>query len=225
MNKLCRGCGLEKPIDDYHIDNNNKTDGHKNFCKACIAERRKHPQTKRYSANIQCSNCKKIKSREEFSACGRAASGVQDWCKSCVADYRKEYAKNNREKMSMRAFEWYNKSPRGWANQAIGSHRRKGHVINITIDELYDYALDKKNCPICGVSLSWGKKNGHIRSHSPSLDRINNEPELNINNIWIICARCNAAKGDMNMKDFVEYCKNVVKRSEMGLDPANEVSA
>ena len=33
MTKTCRGCGKEKPLNEYHVDNNNKMDGHKKFCK------------------------------------------------------------------------------------------------------------------------------------------------------------------------------------------------
>lgn len=221
---MCRGCGQEKPLDEYHVDNNNKIDGHKKFCKTCVSERRKTPLTRRYAPNMRCTRCGEVKTRESFAKCGRAKNGTQDWCKSCMAEYHREYLNKNREKMSKWAFEWYNRSPRGWANQAIGSHRRKGHTIELTIDELYNFALEVKNCPICGVELSWGKKNGHIRNHSPSLDRINNDPVLNINNIWIICAKCNAAKGDLNMEEFVEYCRNIVKRAELGINPEKEVA-
>jgi 5-methylcytosine-specific restriction endonuclease McrA len=225
MMKACRGCGIEKELADFHVTRANKKDGHKDFCKQCVAERRKVPMSTVSSSKLKCSRCKKTKLREEFASLARAVRGTQDWCKDCMKEYHAKYAQENKEKLRKDAFEWYNRSPRGWASGALRSHKKKGHAINITTDELYNYALDKKTCPVCGKVLSWGGKNGRIRSHSPSLDRINNEPELNINNIWIICARCNAAKGDLNMKEFVEYCKNVVKRSEMGLDPEREVPA
>ncbi len=223
MTKVCRGCGAIKPLDGFHIDRNNKKDGHKNFCITCVAERRKTPMSKVTNEKLVCSRCKRIKPRSEFSSSSRAVSGVQDWCRQCMKEYHAEYAQNNKEKLRNDAFEWYNKSPRGWASGALRSHKRKGHKINITIEELYKYSLDKKFCPICGKELSWGGKNGRIRSHSPSLDRINNESELNMNNVWIICARCNAAKGDLTMKGFIDYCKLVVKRSELALDPEKEV--
>lgn len=230
--KTCRGCNESKPIGKFHVDRNNKIDGHKNYCVSCVAERRKTPGYKDMSIDeILCTRCNKIKNRNEFSKSHRAVRGTADWCKKCVAEYHVKYAQNNKEKLRNDAREWYNKSPRGWANGALRSHRNRGHEINITTDELYNYALDKKTCPVCGETLSWGKNNGHIRSHSPSLDRINNEKELNIKNVWIICAKCNMAKGELCMKEFVEYCRNVVARSEMyqagiaDIDPEMEVKA
>lgn len=230
MTKLCRGCNKGKELDEFHVSRDNKVDGHKNFCKQCVAERRKTPMSKDDSKMLKCTRCGKVKQRKHFAVCGRAARGTQDWCKKCMAEYHAEYAQNNREKLRKDAFDYYNRTPRAWAGMALRSHRKKGQIVNITTDELYNLALDKKTCPICGKVLSWGGKNGRIRSHSPSLDRINNENELNLSNVWIICARCNAAKGGMTMKEFVEYCELVVSRmkndaSEMGIDPAKEVGA
>lgn len=215
MMKLCTSCGKEKVLDEFHIDRHNKVDGRKNFCKVCVSERRKTPSRREHQEELECKRCKQLKSRDEFSKSTRSVRGKCDWCKSCMAKYHAEYAKTHLEKLRNDAREWYNKSPRAWAAGALRSHRNRGHIVNITPEELYKFALDKKICPICGQTLSWGKKNGRIRANSPSLDRIKNEKEINIDNIWIICAKCNMAKGESSMEDFIKYCKTVIKRTEM----------
>lgn len=83
--------------------------------------------------------------------------------------------------------------------------------MSISIDELEIMFSEATHCPICEekFSLELGRK--HILN-SPSLDRINNEHELRKDNVWIICQRCNAMKGDLTMKEFVQRSKNIVNK-------------
>ena len=70
-------------------------------------------------------------------------------------------------------------------------------------------------CPICGIKLRKGYGNGQSRD-SISLDRINNEKELTINNIQFICRRCNATKSDRSLEEMDIWVeKYILYRQEM----------
>jgi len=83
--------------------------------------------------------------------------------------------------------------------------------MNITIPQLETLFKESKVCPICGVTYITEYGVGHSNI-SQSLDRINNESELRLDNVWIICQRCNAMKGDFTMKEFVDYSKLVYEK-------------
>jgi 5-methylcytosine-specific restriction endonuclease McrA len=94
---------------------------------------------------------------------------------------------------------------------ALANHRRQGHIVNVTTDELINLFNTTTHCSLCGVKLCRGDELSYNKS-SPSLDRINNETELNIKNIWIICTNCNATKRDRTLAEFYDYCETVLHR-------------
>jgi hypothetical protein len=53
---------------------------------------------------------------------------------------------------------------------------------------------------------------GKASWESPSVDRLSNSDILTVNNIQIICRRCNTTKLDRTMEEFVDYCKMVAKK-------------
>jgi 5-methylcytosine-specific restriction endonuclease McrA len=68
-------------------------------------------------------------------------------------------------------------------------------------------------CPYCGTELGWIKARVD-RSDIPTLDRIDNENEVRIDNIEIICNRCNRAKGNMTKNEFIQFCRMVSDKFE-----------
>lgn len=100
---------------------------------------------------------------------------------------------------------------RTWANSVIGGHRRRGISIEVTRIQLEKLAEETKTCFYCGCLLRYGPQNGKKRWHrdSASVDRIDNEKPLSINNIQILCCQCNLAKNKMTAKEFSEWIKKV----------------
>jgi len=90
---------------------------------------------------------------------------------------------------------------------ALYNHKRRGHKINITIDEAEKLYNSSTVCPICGVEFSDKK-----RSTTKSFDRKHNKGMLSNRNVWVICYKCNATKQDRTMKEFVNYCRGVVNK-------------
>ena len=168
----------------------------------------------------KCSNCGELKPFSEFGKNKNTKDGLQTWCKKCAKEYyennkekMKEYRENNKEKIKEYKKE-YNKNNyvRIWCTDTIRLHRKRGYIVNITIDELYDIVKDKPSCEICGKELEWystGK--GKTTNLSPSLDRIYNGNEINKDNISILCHKCNAKKHSDSIEENVIWCKQFIE--------------
>lgn len=98
-----------------------------------------------------------------------------------------------------------------WASRTLSSHKSRGHTINISREELIEFLENKTKCELCGRELNWESNKKKIRQDSPTLDRMNNENVIDIDNIMILCHRCNASKQDRTLKEFVDYCKEISK--------------
>lgn len=190
-----------------------------------------------------CTKCNTIKDISKFNLRIKSKPGVRSWCKECESKNGIKYYQNpeNHDRICKRQAEYnqkpenrdrirkynveyrieYNQKPenlkRLWANSSISGHRRKGYEINITTDELEAMAKNTTSCKYCGQHLNYnrGDKNGKPQSSSPTLDSINNIKSLSIDNVQIICMRCNVTKSDRTHAEFVEYCKTIAKNEEL----------
>lgn len=153
-----------------------------------------------------CTKCKEIKPESEFCKDNTVKNKLNIYCRKCTSIKGKQYRENNKEKEQKRIREYYRKYPiKIWCQFTISKHQRRGFKVLFTWEELYPIAKQSKYCPICNCKLTWGYGNGR-QNNTPSLDRVNNENILTLDNTQIICHRCNTAKGQMNMKEFIEYC-------------------
>jgi len=116
---------------------------------------------------------------------------------------------------------WNERHPfRRWCISSKSHHKQ--YIFNISLDELETLAINTPICPICGTPLNFiqsrhSGKNNKMSTYSPTLDRINNEQEMNIDNVWIICNACNRAKSDKPLKEFIKYCKMIVNKFDTGV--------
>jgi hypothetical protein len=149
----------------------------------------------------RCTNCGEEKDESAFYT--RKDGSPVTKCKACHMACCKEARQRNRL--------------RYWAIASISGHRKLGHLIQITTDELQELASHATNCPMCGVEFDWGPKTkSGARPNSPSVDRVGNEKVLDAHNIQIICRKCNYTKSDRSMAEFVDYCKRIVERFGAG---------
>jgi len=146
--------------------------------------------------NKQCTKCKVIKPLSDFPVDNTHVDRHRNECKECNASYRAALVKSRPHRYS--------------GVKALLSHKTKGMNVLITNDEIESLYKNTTHCPICGVKLS-----NKSRGNTPSLDRINNENELRIDNVWIICGKCNTTKQDRTLEEFYEYCKMVVEKWPM----------
>jgi hypothetical protein len=119
---------------------------------------------------------------------------------------------------------WAEKHPRhNWANTVIHSHRARGIDVRLSYEELIAFAETKDRCAYCETPLNWnyGTKKGRVQYNSPTADRINNERFLDLNNIRIVCYRCNMTKGEGTMDEFISYCKRIAQLSDLRKTTSN----
>lgn len=144
-----------------------------------------------------------------------------------IQEERIKYRENNREHMNEVARIWRanNKEKfkemnrlhriknhyRYWARGVLLGHKNRGNIINITLDELIDLAKKTNTCLYCNDVLDYERDKG-IHDTTASIDRKDNGNELSLENINIICYKCNATKRSRTHKEFIEYCKIIVNK-------------
>lgn len=170
-----------------------------------------------------CSKCGEEKLLNCFGKDKYSKDGLTSTCKEC----RKKYYRDNKETISRRSkkyrevhkdeykyrdINWVNTNySKEWSRLTIKSHINNGYIVNIDREFLINLIDNIEYCPIYGCKFIKKYRIGRDNMQSPSLDRINNERELNEDNVWIICRKCNSTKLDRTMKEFVEYCGMVSK--------------
>jgi len=173
-------------------------DGLRSYCKDCVKKYDRKSHKEYYQKNKEELKRKMREYNKNNPEKGRA------------------YRRKNKEKLAKYNKEWRKENyHRYWVNATLGNHKRKGHIINIKPDELEQLAKNTNYCPICGIKIKWYMGGKNKKPNSPTLDRIENKNEININNIQIICDKCNVTKQDRTMKEFVEYCAKVSNRFAM----------
>ena len=164
-----------------------------------------------------CSKCGESKPISEFSVSRKGVTGniLRGECNTCKNEYQRDFNKNNPGKFREYKRTYSQNHPmRIWVHNALKSHRRKGFVVNVTPQFVFDLAIDTPNCKYCGNELDYttisGKRKFLNRNNVPTIDRIDCGISLDENNVEIICLECNSTKLGRSRQEFYEYCKNVV---------------
>lgn len=143
-----------------------------------------------------CPRCKEKKDINEFYKDKKTKDGLHYSCKKCLIEHHRKYHKKYPIKI--------------WCQRTLGQHKHKGYTVRFTFKDLLLIAKKTKYCSICNTKLNWKHKNGkRYINNSPSLDRKDNGSILTLDNVQIICDRCNMTKLDRSMKEFIEYCASV----------------
>lgn len=141
--------------------------------------------------------------------------------KKRMKKYRKKYIQRPyvKKRMVINTRNWRNRnSKRIWAQSRINGHKRDNYEIKITKEELIDFIKNINTCAICGIEINFIQgigNNEHNYSNRASLDDINNSHIISINNIQIVCHRCNSTKHNRSMKEFLSYCKMIVDKFQV----------
>lgn len=87
-------------------------------------------------------------------------------------------------------------------------HTNWGMKVHLTVNALEERALLTHHCPWCSTVINWGAKKGCSEHDSPSLDRIHNSKTLRPSNVIIVCQRCNMAKGNDTLENYLKWLRN-----------------
>lgn len=142
-----------------------------------------------------CSKCKRILPITNFYK--HSIRGYQAYCKDCKNKY-----------ITSRTFRNKLERVKSWAASTLRRHKLKGFIIKITLQELIDYAMMIDNCEYTNVKLDWFAKD-KPNKNSPSLDRIDNEQDIRIDNIRIVCKLVNTMKQNLTLQEYVKHCKYI----------------
>lgn len=171
----------------------------------------------------KCCRCKEEKDISLFGKNAFHDDNLHHYCKTCQNIIASEYRKNNPEKIHS-SIKKYRNNPRNkykiYASTTLNDHKRNNFIVNITINELEKLAINTNFCIYCGIELNYNRGYKFMAlDNSPSLDRINNENEMNMENVQIICHKCNAIKHDMTHLEFIKYCKHIFDKfgNELGV--------
>ena len=193
----CTKCGENKPQTEYRKFTRNGKEERRRECRLCENAGRR----KRYSKDPEKYKIRQQKYVKENKEEVNATKNV--------------YRDRNRDRINAHHLEWVNgdvnRVKKIWCANSINNHTNRGHNVTITKEELFEITKKSDYCPICGVELKWKQGEG-FGPTNPTMDRIDNELDINTNNVWILCAKCNTHKSDKTMKEFIEYCRMVVEK-------------
>ena len=101
--------------------------------------------------------------------------------------------------------------------QTFIKYKRKARVRNLCFELTFDEFLkiSQQKCTYCNSEKSNIHKNPHTTGdfHYNGIDRKNNKLGYRLENCVPSCKICNRAKSDMDMADFMEWAKNLAKKS------------
>jgi len=130
----------------------------------------------------ECSKCKKTYSINCFQKVNR---GFSSSCKYCKAKEFKNWARANDTRNRFRFYEWNAKK-----------HNRDFMLTEARFKEM----VEMGECFYCGDNERLG------------IDRIDSNGGYIEGNIIQCCRKCNVAKNNLNVKDFIRMCVNIAKR-------------
>lgn len=159
--KLCKACGQEKPITEFHKDKS-KSDGLNAYCKPCTRERQKAFQAKppRYQATDglkRCQHCKEEKPYAEFHKSKGAYDGLKRVCKACAFEVHSNWRRNNKGTAAENSRKWRAANPERSADHCA----KAAYGIPLgTYQKLFEEQQGK--CGICETTVSGGRGRFHI---------------------------------------------------------------
>ena len=169
----------------------------------------------------KCCRCKEEKDLHLFGKNNFNDDKIHHYCKECQNKIAKEYRENNKDKVNNTIKKYrnnINNKFKIFASTTINDHKRNGYTVNITKHELEKIAENTIRCIYCDVELNYNRGDKYkTMINSPSMDNIENKKTIYINDIRIICHRCNTIKNSMSHKEFIEYCKKIyLKFNDIG---------
>lgn len=212
--RVCTQCKQEKEYTEF---NRGET-----RCKKCIKENGIiYREQINNSGNRVCTKCGKTKSPEEYykgflrcKACDRVENELRSkelslletrTCKICGETKARE--KFSKGKTSCKECD-RNTHTLKWLKNSLRRHYKKGYGVSVTETELKTN-VDITHCNICGKELKRGRNKKTSRNAAPSLDRINNEMNMTLDNTQIICNECNVMKCNRTMDEYIQYLKTI----------------
>ena len=138
--------------------------------------------------------------------------------------YNSDYYKNNTEKVLVktRKYQEENKEsyriwgmswrevPKNRIKESVGHARASAPRRGLSFDpELFKLADNPPtHCACCKIALDYSTgKGGNNNSRAPTLDRVDNSQGYTLENVRVICRRCNHLKSNASFEEIVNFYK------------------
>lgn len=129
--KVCTKCGVEKPVDGFHVESRRK-DGRKNQCKKCVAALNKEHYNRNREQNLE-----------------RSLEYYQRNRKQAI-EYQQRYRQHNKEKKAK-----YNRDYFQQNKKQIAEYRRGYRKKRYSEDPVFKIKLNVRNL-VCGSFITKG---------------------------------------------------------------------
>lgn len=125
-----------------------------------------------------CARCKEVKPASEFNRDPKLKSGLQSWCRPCMAWNSKRHYRNNRQAQIGRSRQWALDNPERCRAR---DRRRRFAAYGITEQQFDEMLEDQGGC--CAICKS--KDNGFAVDHCHNSGAVRG----------ILCQKCNKGIG------------------------------
>jgi len=106
---------------------------------------------------------------------------------------------------------WADKNPHlRWAHTSMYSHKRRGFRLLFSYQELKMLAEQTMECGYCGGKLLYNRQTSLMER--PTLDRTEGDIVVRLEDVQIICHRCNVSKSNRTHSEFVHFCKLIAMK-------------
>jgi hypothetical protein len=186
MMKTCKGCGQNKPLDQFHPAPACR-DGHRAKCKTCtnaqMAEHRGRPEVRRrlkgYFARPEV--------RDRQNAARKSPEGRES--------YRRRASASPGFALSFSLY------------RALKRRPTEGAVTHRELMELYQ--AQRGRCALSGLQMTWMK--GKIVPTSLSVDRIDSALGYTRANVRLVCHAANRMRGDSTDAQMLQMAQAIVE--------------
>lgn len=154
MNKVCKKCNIEKPLNEYH-KGKIYSDGYRPNCKSCRSTAKpKKVYTQQELKNIKkkCTSCKKFKKLDQYHNSKKGKFGKESKCTTCrnkTGIKRAKILKDSKQCSMCREFKDFDQ----FYKKSDNSHGLRSECISCS--KTYTNRNSYRDCEICG-------KNYHV---------------------------------------------------------------
>jgi hypothetical protein len=145
-----------------------------------------------------CKKCNLVKPKEEF--CKLNSTAYSYMCKDCFNENRS----SNRN-------DYFFKTLNSFITHKIANARKRAKKKNINFDLDIEFIInlyEKQNglCALSKETLTFERNN----FKNLSIDRVNSSKGYTKDNVQLVCEIVNCMKLDLNVEDFILFCKKIV---------------
>jgi len=189
--KTCKICNQELTISNF-MKSDSSSDGYHARCKDCLRQVQISSANENHRAITEkkCTRCNENLPVSLFNIQNTSHDGYHSHCKFC--SQRKDTSRLT------------------WSKRTITAHRINGHRVDIIPEDLSNFADTIDKCQFCGIELLWKNDKGIFQQNSPTLENLDLNHTLTMENCVIICHKCNKTKSDTTLDSYIKLLETIL---------------